>query len=86
MIRLLFLLPLLAACDIRSDRPDFSYPAASRADAGPYPELAITAELAALGDETAQDAEARQAEAARLIARARILKARAARLRAATGR
>lgn len=86
MYRLLILLPFLAACDIRSDRPDFTYPAASKVDGGNYPDLAVTAELAAAGDAAAEGAEERQADAARLRARANALKARAARLRAAAGR
>lgn len=88
MPRILFLLPLLllSACDIRSDRPDFTYPAASDVSGPDWPELAVTSELAAAGMAAQGNAEARAAEAARLAARARALKARAARLRASAAR
>lgn len=84
-------LPLLAllalgACDIRADRPGFTYPASSDVSGPDWPELAVTEELAAAGAAAQSNADTRQADADRLAARARALQARAARLRQASAR
>ena len=71
----------LNACDIRSARPDFEYPASSDVSGSEWPDLAVTAELTAAGEAASTGAMERQQEAERLAARARALKARAERLR-----
>lgn len=75
---------LMPACDIRSDRPDFRYPEASRASAADWPELAATSDLIAAGQNVQADAQARAQETGQLAERAAALRARAARLRSRT--
>lgn len=70
----------LAACSIKSNRPDYQYPDGSDATGADWPELAVTSELAAAGQGVTQTAKDNQAATERLAARARALRARAARL------
>ncbi|MBR9862587.1 MAG: hypothetical protein GYB24_04020 [Rhodobacteraceae bacterium] len=71
----------LAACSIKSNRPDYQYPEGSDASGADWPELAVTSELAAAGEGVSAAAQENQAAAERLAARARALRARAARLK-----
>ncbi|GGA14025.1 hypothetical protein [Neptunicoccus cionae] len=70
----------LAACSIKSNRPDYQYPNGSDATGADWPELAVTSELAAAGQGVTQTAKDNQAATERLAVRARALRARAARL------
>lgn len=82
-MRLIFLLTAalaLAACSIKSNRPDYQYPEGSDATGADWPELAVTSELAAAGASVSRTAEDNQESTERLAARARALRARAARL------
>ena len=72
----------LSACSIKSNKPDYQYPASSDASGSDWPTLAVTSELEAAGENAKETAAENQEEADRLAARARALKARAARLRA----
>lgn len=69
----------LAACSIKSNRPDYQYPANSDASGTDWPDLAVTADLAAAGEGVQEDARQNQIDANRLAARARALQARAQR-------
>ncbi|MDR6264008.1 hypothetical protein [Roseobacter sp. N2S] len=70
----------LAACSIKSNRPEYQYPASSDASGSDWPDLAVTAELAAAGQGVQDDARQNQIEADQLAARARALRARAQQL------
>ncbi len=74
----------LAGCSIQSNTPEYEYPAASDASGPDWPDLAVTSELVAAGQNTQTTASDNQAATERLAARARALRERVKRLKRET--
>ena len=71
----------LTGCSIKNDVPDFKYPSRTNFTDQNWPELVVTEELLAVGENTKQSATKAQLETDRLAARAARLRARARALR-----
>ena len=68
---------LLAGCTIKNDVPDFKYPSRTNFTDQNWPELAVTEELLAVGENINKSTAQAQQETDRLAARATLLRARA---------
>ena len=67
---------VLAGCAIKNDVPDFKYPAHNGKPGDSWPELAVTAELQALGENSGAQMQDAAEDSDQLEARIRRLRAR----------